>query len=424
MQQEASNKLGFSAKKTMMIAQKLYEGIELKDETTGLITYMRTDSTRLSEEFVNKAFKYIEENYGKSYIGYVKKTNKTENTQDAHESIRPTYVKYEPDTIKDFLSPDEYKLYKLIYCRAIASLMKDASCDATTVILNNNDYKFKTNGQVLTFDGYLKVYGDYEESEDKILPNFRDYHTDILIAEEITPSLHHTKPPARYTEAKLIKELEELGIGRPSTYAKIVDTLKMRNYVEIIDKKFVPLEVGIDLTDKLQEAFSSIINVEYTSLMENDLDKIAEGEAVWYEILKEFYDKFEPLVDDAYKNLEKSPVEETGEHCPECGGSLVVRTGKYGDFVACGNFPKCKYIKKEEQEPKEENIVIKCPNCEEGNVVEKKTRKGKTFYGCNNYPKCKTAYWDKPIEESCPLCKSLLVETKTVIKCPNCDYVK
>ena len=422
LQQVASTKLGFSGKKTMMIAQKLYEGIALSDETTGLITYMRTDSTRLSDEYVKSAFSYIENNFGKNYIGYVKTTGKKENTQDAHEAIRPTNVKYEPDNIKEYLSNDEYKLYKLIYYRTLASLMKDASVDATVVILNNNDYKFKTTGQILTFDGYLKVYSDYEVNEDKILPDFRNYHTDIIVSNEINSSLHHTKPPARYSEAKLIKELEELGIGRPSTYAKIVDTLISRAYVEVIDKKFVPLEIGIELNDKLQQAFNEIINVDYTKNMESDLDEIVNGKVVWYEMLKEFYDKFEPLVQNAYDTLEKAPLEETGETCPECGSNLVVRNGRYGKFVACGNFPECKYIKKEEKENIEEKVIIKCPNCD-GDIIERKTKRGKIFYGCNNFPKCKTAFWDKPLDMKCPNCESVLIETKDGIKCSNCEYV-
>ena len=422
LQQVASTKLGFSGKKTMMIAQKLYEGIALSDETTGLITYMRTDSTRLSDEYVKSAFSYIENNFGKNYIGYVKTTGKKENTQDAHEAIRPTNVKYEPDNIKEYLSSDEYKLYKLIYYRTLASLMKDASVDATVVILNNNDYKFKTTGQILTFDGYLKVYSDYEVNEDKILPDFRNYHTDIIVSNEINSSLHHTKPPARYSEAKLIKELEELGIGRPSTYAKIVDTLISRAYVEVIDKKFVPLEIGIELNDKLQQAFNEIINVDYTKNMESDLDEIVNGKVVWYEMFKEFYDKFEPLVQNAYDTLEKAPLEETGETCPECGSNLVVRNGRYGKFVACGNFPECKYIKKEEKENIEEKVIIKCPNCD-GDIIERKTKRGKIFYGCNNFPKCKTAFWDKPLDMKCPNCESVLIETKDGIKCSNCEYV-
>ena len=292
LQQEASTKLGFTGKKTMSIAQKLYEGIDIGTETTGLISYMRTDSVRLSDEFVGKTLNYIEKNYGKEYIGYVKTSKKKENVQDAHEAIRPTDINKTPEKMKEYLTSDEYKLYKLIYIRTLASLMKDAKTLATTIILDNNDYKFKASGSVLTFDGYLKVYKDYEDKEDKNLPDLDKYNTSVLVSTKIESDEHYTKPKSRYTEAKLIKELEELGIGRPSTYVKIIDTLKLRDYVKVIDKKFVPTEIGIATTRKLQESFSNLINVTYTANMENDLDKIAEGKKVWYDLLNEFWKEF------------------------------------------------------------------------------------------------------------------------------------
>ena len=276
LEQESSTKLGFTSKKTMMIAQKLYEGINLKDGAEGLISYMRTDSVRLSDEFIKDTYGYIKDNYGSEYVGYVKKSNKTENVQDAHEAIRPTNINNNPEKIKEYLTNDEYKLYSLIYYRALASLMKDAKVEATTVILDNNNYQFKVNGQILIFDGYLKVYSKYEDSEDKVLPDFSNYKSNVLVANTIEYTSHTTKPPARYTESKLIKEMEELGIGRPSTYAKTIDTIEERGYVKVIDKKFIPTEVGIETTDKLQEFFKDIINVEYTKNMEDDLDKIAE----------------------------------------------------------------------------------------------------------------------------------------------------
>ena len=418
LQQEASSKLGFGASKTMRTAQKLYEGVDLEDETVGLITYMRTDSIRLSDEFVGSTFHYIEENYGKEYIGYPKQSKKKENVQDAHEAIRPTSIYRTPESVKKYLNDDEYKLYKLIYFRALASLMKDATVEQTTVILDNNDYKFKTTGQVLVYDGYLKVYQQYEDSEDKVLPPFEKYRSKVIVAEEIEKSLHHTKPPARYTEAKLIKELEELGIGRPSTYAKIVETLKVRNYVGVVDKKFHPTEIGVEITDKLQEFFSQIINVEYTANMENELDEIAEGDLIWYKLIEEFFSEFEPLVQNAFENMEKKAPEETGEMCPECGNALVYRKGKYGKFIACSNYPECKYIK---QEPKTVVEIIDCPICE-GKIVEKKTKKGKLFYGCNNYPSCNYALWDKPTGKYCPECNSILVLKGKKIKCVNCEY--
>lgn len=420
LEQEASTKLGFTSKKTMMIAQKLYEGINLKDGAEGLISYMRTDSVRLSDEFIKETYGYIKDNYGSEYVGYVKKSNKTENVQDAHEAIRPTNINNTPEKIKEYLTNDEYKLYSLIYYRALASLMKDAKVEATTVILDNNNYQFKVNGQILIFDGYLKVYSKYEDSEDKVLPDFSNYKSNVLVANTIEYTSHTTKPPARYTESKLIKEMEELGIGRPSTYAKTIDTIEERGYVKVIDKKFIPTEVGIETTDKLQEFFKDIINVEYTKNMEDDLDKIAEGNMEWNKLLSIFYQEFEPKVEVAFKNMEKKAPEETGELCPNCGSPLVIKQSKYGKFIACSNYPTCKYIKssKEEKEVKE---IISCPKCD-GKILEKKTKRGKIFYGCSNYPKCDFASWDKPIEEKCPNCNGTLTEKKDKIKCMNCDY--
>lgn len=418
LQQEASTKLGFAAKKTMSIAQKLYEGIDLGDEIVGLITYMRTDSIRLSEQFVDPAMKYIEENFGKNYVGYIKSAKKSDNVQDAHEAIRPTSIMREPTKVKQYLSSDEFKLYSMIYKRALASLMADAKVNQTTVVFDNKDYKFKTTGQILIFDGYLKVYKDYESSEDKILPEFDQNGS--LITDEVEALQHFTNPPARYTEAKLIKEMEELGIGRPSTYAKTIDTIKERDYVEMVEKKFKPTEAGFETTDKLQEFFSDIINVDYTRDMEEDLDEIADGKAVWNQVLEEFYKLFEPRVKEAFSDMEKKVPEETGEVCPECGNPLVIRKGRYGEFTACSNYPECKYIKKEIVEVKE---IMDCPECG-GKIVEKPTRKGKVFYGCNNYPKCKFALWDKPTGEFCPECGKVLVEKNNKVKCSECSYEK
>ena len=419
LQQACSNKLGFAASKTMKIAQKLYEGIELDDGFHGLITYMRTDSVRLSDEFTSASFAYINSKFGKDYVGYVKKGKKTENVQDAHEGIRPTNINYEPDKIKKYLAPDEYKLYRIIYYRALSSLMADAKFNSTTVLLDNNDYGFKATGSVLTFDGYLKVYGDYEDQEDTILPDFKNYKSGIILSDTITKTQHFTKPPARFTESSLIKELESLGIGRPSTYATIISTIKDRGYVTLEDKKFVPTEVGFETTDKLQEFFSSIVNVKYTANMEKDLDEIAEGNEDYKKMLKDFYDNFAPLVDNAFKNMEKKKPEETGEKCPECGSPLVIRKGKYGQFTACSNYPTCKYIKKENKQTEKE-IICKCPKCE-GNIIVRKTKKGKEFYGCDNFPKCKYASWYKPTGDKCPKCNDLLVIKNGEVICPTCD---
>ena len=417
LQQEASTKLGFTAKKTMSIAQKLYEGMDIGSETVGLITYMRTDSIRLSDEFIGASYKYIEENYGKDYIGYAKKSKKTENVQDAHEAIRPTSVYRNPEDIKKYLSTDEYKLYKIIYYRALASLMADAKVEATSVILDNNNYQFKINGQILIYDGYLKAYALYETSEDKVLPDEFKNEGSILTTTDVTKKQHFTSPPPRYTEAKLIKELEELGIGRPSTYAKIMDTIKERGYVTIEEKKFVPTEIGIETTDRLQEFFSDLINVKYTAAMETDLDTIALGKLDEIKVLREFYDKFEPEVEKAFGQMEKKAPKETGEVCPNCGSSLVIRKGRYGEFTACSNYPECKYIKKEEKQVKE---IMDCPKCD-GKIIEKKTKRGKIFYGCNNYPKCKYASWDKPTGNLCKECGEPLVEKNGSETCPNCN---
>lgn len=418
LQQEASSKLNFTSKKTMMLAQKLYEGITLKDETVGLITYMRTDSIRLSDEFVKSTYGFIRDNYGDDYVGYVKTSKKKDNVQDAHEAIRPTSINRRPDDVREFLTSDEFKLYKLIYNRALASLMKDAVMEVTSIILNNNDYKFKVTGSIVKFDGYLKVYDDNED-DGELLPDFGKCNGSV-VSEEINYSAHTTKPPARYTESQLIKKMETLGIGRPSTYATTIGILLERGYVKVIDKKFNPTEIGIETTDKLQEFFKDIINVDYTRDMEEDLDKIAEGKLYWENLLDRFYKDFEPKVENAFTSMEKSKPEETGELCPNCNSPLVIKRSKYGKFVACSNYPECKYIKNDKVNPIE---IIPCPKCG-GKIVEKKTKKGKIFYGCNNYPKCKLATWDKPTGELCPKCGGILLENKDNIKCMECDYLK
>ena len=430
LQQTAINRLRFTSKKTMMLAQKLYEGVDIGSETVGLITYMRTDSERLSPVFINDAFKYIRETYGEEYVGAVKQQKKNDNMQDAHEGIRVTSPYRTPESIKKYLSADEYKLYSLIYARSLASLMANAKTLATSITLDNNNYEFKATGSVLTFDGYLKIYGAYDSSEDTILPNLTGVES--LISNEIVKEQHFSKPEPRYTESSLIKELEKLGIGRPSTYATIISTNIDADYVVSEDKKFVPTELGIEVTDVLQEGFSDIINVEYTANMEKELDEIAEGKVDNKSVLRAFYEKFEFLISEALKNVVKTPAQETGEMCPHCNSPMVIKKSKHGEFVACSNYPNCKYIKQDideslgtcpncesplvkkkgrygefvacsnypnckyiQQEEKEVVVIGKCPDCD-GMIVEKKTKKGKIFYGCNNFPKCKFASWDKP----------------------------
>lgn len=418
LQQTSINLLNYNSTKTMRIAQKLYEGIDLGSETTGLITYMRTDSTRLSNVFIGETMEYIRNNYGEEYVGSVKVSKKNDNVQDAHEAIRPTSIRRTPESVKKYLSEEEYKVYSLIYARALASLMADAKANGTTIILENNGYTFKATGSVIVFDGYLKVYGTYSKSEDVILPDLSNYKSKIVIAEDIVGEQHFTKPSPRYTEASLIKEMESLGIGRPSTYAKTMETLRSRDYVTVEDKKFIPTDIGFEITDKLQECFSDIINVKYTAEMENELDLVAEAKFDSVKLLRDFFDKFEPLVESAFKTMEKKAPETTGESCPECGHDLVIRKGKYGEFVACSNYPECKYIK-----PQEKKSLATCPKCG-GEIIAKKTKKGKIFYGCSEFPKCDYALWDEPTGDNCPDCNLLMVRKGNRVYCPNCVKAK
>lgn len=439
LQQEASTKLNFSSKKTMSIAQKLYEGISIKGNHEGLITYMRSDSTRLSDVFVKEAFDYIEKEYGKKYVGKVHQKN-NKNAQDAHEAIRVTHIDYTPDSIKEDLTNDEYKLYKLIYARSIAYLMAPSQSDSVSVTIENEGHEFNASGSVLTFDGYLKAYKDYEQNKDEVLPEMSEQ--EVLKNVSLERKQHFTEPPLRYSEARLIKEMEDKGIGRPSTYASIIDTIQKRLYVELVKsnensktKVFIPTEQGFLTDAKLQEYFSSIINVSYTANMEKDLDEIAEGRKESYTELKEFYDKFVPLLDEAYEKMEKLAPQKTGELCPECGSELVYRNGKYGRFISCSNFPACKYTKSENEEETQSEET--CPNCGSP-MVMKKGRYG-SFLACSNYPECKTIKKinapkeePKPTGEMCPECGKPLIERKsrygtTFVGCsgfPKCHYIK
>ncbi|AMC93506.1 DNA topoisomerase I [Erysipelothrix larvae] len=394
LQQEASTRLNFNSKKTMRVAQKLYEGVDLGGETQGLITYMRTDSTRLSHVFVDAVKPYIQETFGKEYVGAYRSGKKNDNAQDAHEAIRPTSIHHTPESVKQYLSNDEYKLYRFIYYRTLASLMSSAVYDSISVTFTQNDYDFNGTGQTLKFDGYLKVY-DYENSTDKLIGDLDE--TKQYSADKIIPEQHFTQPPARYTEARLIKELEELGIGRPSTYAMIMDTIVKRAYVTFEaqsetsrTKVFKPTDQGSLTNDKLQDHFSSIINPNYTSNMESDLDKIAEGDENNIHTLRSFVDKFYPLLDEANEKMEKIEAEKVGELCPECGGELVYRNGRYGKFIACSNYPECKYIRPlaGKERPKPEETGEMCPECGSP-LVKRKSRFGTFFVGCSAYPKCK-----------------------------------
>ena len=419
LQQDASTKLNMTSTKTMRVAQSLYEGKETKDGLVGLITYMRTDSDRLSKLFVDDCFQYIEKEFGHQYVGHPKHKDVLQS-QDAHEAIRPTSLLRTPESVKDYLTRDEYRLYHMIYMRALASLMAPASFETQKVDLDNNGLTFRANGNRMVFDGYLKVYSMYAEKSESFLPKLNI--GDVIKAKEITSNQHFTKAPSRYTEAKLIKDMEELGIGRPSTYAQTMQTIKNRDYVHIEEKKFIPTEQGILTVEKLDEFFSRIINVKYTANMENVLDEIARGEKRWNEIVAQFYHAFIPMVEKATKNMEAvriAPVE-TDEVCPKCGNKLVIRKGRYGEFLACSAFPKCKYIKKDEQKPVDELAL--CPACGTGHIVERVAKKGRnkgnTFYACDNYPKCKSIFLGIPIGEKCS-CGDYLVQTKDGIVCQN-----
>lgn len=440
LQQEASTKLSMGARRTMSVAQKLYEGINLGGQMEGLISYMRTDSTRLSPVFIKDAQEYIEKTYSKEYVGRVRQKN-SENAQDAHEAIRPTNITRTPESVKEYLTREEYRLYEMIYARTLASLMKDAVFDVTTVEITNDGCLFRASGQIMTFDGYTKVYSKYEKNNDELLPALEE--NEVLEGVQVEGKQHFTEPPARYTEARLIKELEEKSIGRPSTYASIIDTLQKRGYAKLEKagentktKVFFPTEQGILTDEKLQQYFSGVINVEYTAGMEKTLDEIAEGQINNIEYLHTFYDQFEPLVEDAYDKMPKQEFEKVGKACPNCGGELVYRNGKYGKFISCINFPECKYTENMEQ-PQQEGLEEKiCPNCGSKMVI-KKGRFGQ-FWACSNYPKCKTIESLKPkakpepTGEICPECGHELVRRKsrygtTFVGCsnyPKCRYIK
>ncbi|MBQ0035310.1 MAG: type I DNA topoisomerase [Firmicutes bacterium] len=392
LQQEASTKLGFTSKKTMSVAQSLYEGVNIGKEQTGLITYMRTDSTRLSKEFIDAANDYIVNTYGKEYKGNYRVKN-DENSQDAHEAIRPTNINNQPDDIKQYLTSDQYKLYKLIYARALSSLMADSISDVLTYTFDNNGYEFTVSGSKLNFDGFLKVYGEYDKTKDVVLPKLDK--GDVLKASKVENIQHFTEAPARYTEAKLIKALEEEGVGRPSTYATIIETIIKRGYVELKKasesgktKFFFPTEQGNLTDDKLRDYFSDVINIKYTANMEKELDDIAMDKIDNIEALETFYNEFEPLVKQAYDKMEKQQPEKTGEVCPDCGGDVVIRNGRFGKFKSCINYPNCKWheslVKKEEPE----TLDRTCPECG-APLLKRKSRYGNYFIGCSAYPKCK-----------------------------------
>ncbi|TFJ94654.1 type I DNA topoisomerase [Lentibacillus salicampi] len=428
LQQEAARKINFRAKKTMMVAQQLYEGIDLGKKaggTTGLITYMRTDSTRISETAKQEAGSYIEEQYGQNYKGYAKKAKKQEGAQDAHEAIRPTSVTRDPKSLKAVLSRDQFRLYKLIWERFLASQMAPAVMDTMTVHLLNNGVEFRASGSKVKFKGFMKVYvegtDDKKKDENKFLPDLREGM--VVDANDITPNQHFTQPPPRYTEARLVRTMEEQGIGRPSTYAPTLDTIQRRGYVQLDSKRFVPTELGEIVIDVMKEFFPKIIDIGFTAKMEEDLDAIEEGKTEWINVLDDFYGGFKKRLEIAEQEMEKVEIrdEPAGITCENCGHEMVYKMGRYGKFLACSNFPECRNTK-----PILKKIGVTCPKCKEGNVVERKSKKNRKFYGCDRYPECDFVSWDKPVSRPCPKCGSLLVEKKTKketrVQCTNCDY--
>jgi len=413
LQQTAWQKFHFPAKMTMSIAQKLYE--------QGHITYHRTDSLNLSQMSLSGAQKFITEKLGKQYSTGFKIYKAGKNAQEAHEAIRPTYAEKSPELLKSELESAQFKLYTLIWQRFIACQMTLAIFDSTSVEITANNYTFGANGQVLKFDGFLKVYPmKFEENEMLSLKE-----KEILDLVKINPTQHFTEPPARYNEASLIKALEKHGIGRPSTYAPTLSTIQERNYIEKNEqKKFFPTEMGTIVNDVLVKNFPEIVDIDFTAKMEKELDEIAEGKDTWQKTCRDFYQPFAKNLKEKYEDAPKENLDiKTDKKCPKCGKPLIEKLGRFGRFYACSGFPECKHTESLENE----NLGIQCPKCQRGQMVIKKTKKGKIFYGCNNYPNCDFALWDKPINQFCQKCSSILMETKSKkVKCSNkeCDYKK
>jgi DNA topoisomerase-1 len=391
-----------------------------------LITYHRTDSLNLSQDSLAQAQKFIKKEFGEKYGLATPKVYKTKSksAQEAHEAIRPTQVSRQPKDIKEQV---QYKLYDLIWRRFIACQMTEAILDATTIDITAKNYLFRVTGSVIKFDGWLKIYPT--KFKETILPPL--LKDEILELIKLLTEQHFTQPPARYSEASLVKTLEDYGIGRPSTYAPIISTIQDRGYVQKNEqKKFFPTEIGLIVTDLLKENFAQIVDIKFTAYLEKDLDKIAQGKQNWLAVLNDFYQPFQANLLKKEKQVKKKKLEEpTDKKCPQCGSNLVIKLGRFGKFYACPKFPNCKYT-----EPIIESTGVKCPQCGQGEIIERKTKKGKTFYSCSQYPKCKFALWDKPlpaneagIGQKCPECGSLLVEGKNKqIKCSNkeCDYKK
>ncbi|MEY8753150.1 type I DNA topoisomerase [Peribacillus frigoritolerans] len=427
LQQEAARKLNFRAKKTMMLAQQLYEGIELgKEGTVGLITYMRTDSTRISDSAKEEVHTFIQNNYGEEYVQVEqRKEKKQTNAQDAHEAVRPTSTLREPGVVKEFLSRDQFRLYKLIWERFVSSQMSSAVMDTMSIDLHNGDVIFRANGSKIKFPGFMKVYvegsDDSVEEKENALPDVKK--GDQFFSKDIEPKQHFTQPPPRYTEARLVKTLEELGIGRPSTYAPTLDTIQKRGYVTLDNKRFIPTELGEIVLELIREFFPDILDAEFTAKMEQEFDSVEEGNIEWIKVIDEFYKEFAIHLAKAEVEMEKIEIkdEPAGEDCVECGHGMVFKMGRYGKFMACSNFPDCRNTK-----PIVKEIGVKCPKCKEGNIIERKSKKRRIFYGCDTYPGCDFISWDKPLPRSCPKCEGTLVEKKlkkgVQVQCMDCDF--
>ncbi len=428
LQQEAARKLGFRAAKTMSVAQQLYEGVELgKEGTVGLITYMRTDSTRISGTAQEEAKEYITEKYGDPFVPESPRqySKKAANAQDAHEAIRPTSVLRDPESMKPFMSRDQLRLYKLVWERFVASQMSSAVLDTLSVDIAAGKTVFRATGSKVRFPGFMKVYvegnDDGTTEEDKYLPEL--HRGDILEKQDIEPKQHFTQPPPRYTEARLVRTLEELGIGRPSTYAPTLETIQKRGYVAIEEKKFMPTELGELVIEQMEQFFPEILNVEFTANMEEDLDHVEEGSEDWVKVLAEFYESFEKRLEVAEEEMKEIEIEDevSDEICEKCGKPLVYKLGRFGKFLACSGFPDCRNTK-----PIVKDIGVACPKCKEGHVVERRSKKGRVFFGCDRYPECDFVSWDKPSTKPCPNCSSLMVEKKSKqgikLQCTSCDY--
>jgi DNA topoisomerase-1 len=432
LQQEASRKLGFNARRTMRTAQQLYEGIDLPGEgSVGMITYMRTDSNRIAAEAQESARQYISEHFGAAYVpAAAKQFKKGKDAQDAHEAIRPTYVNRHPDAVSGHMTTDQAKLYRLIWQRFVASQMAPAVFDVVSVDISAGEYTFRATGSTVKFDGFLRVYSEGKDEakiddEDRPpLPPLSDGMLLNLLA--LTPKQHFTEPPPRYTEATLVKALEEKGIGRPSTYATIISTIQDRGYVDLKEKRFFPTPLGLGVTDLLVKHFPEVMDVTFTAGMELKLDNVEEGTEDWVKMMREFYGPFHEIVSKAGEEMERVKIEPkaTDQVCPNCGKPMVVRSSRFGEFIGCSGYPECKTILR----PEAAKVEVPCPKCG-GEIAQKRSRKGTIFYGCANYPTCDFVAWGKPVGRNCPTCESPLIENTfrgrpSGIKCSNkeCQY--